>query len=138
MFEVAGDGEEVGEDTGEFFFVNSHMGFDAEPLARGLEPEDKLPHDGAEGTPVCKLEFRVDGFLVIAELGVGHFVGLDVGKFDEGREGGDDDGFDLGGIAGFEKERLDTVPLELAGDGLVVVAQWCIIEPCLIKTVVGL
>lgn len=63
---------------------------------------------------------------------------MKVGKFDEGSEGGDDDGFDVGGGAGFGEEVNGTVPLKLAWDWLVVViAKWCVIEPRLIKTLSG-
>lgn len=66
MFDSAGDVDEVGEDSGKFFFVGGHVGFDTETFAGGLEPEDGLSHDGAEGTPLLELKFGVDGFLVVA------------------------------------------------------------------------
>lgn len=40
VLDRTGDVDEVGEDTGEFFFVNGHVGFNAETFAGGLEPED--------------------------------------------------------------------------------------------------
>lgn len=138
VFDRAGNVDEVGEHTGEFFFVDGHVGFDAETFAGGFEPEDSLTHDGTEGAPLLELEFRVDGFLVIAELLSCHFVGLQESEFDEGSEGRDDDGFDGGGGAGFSEEGDSSVPLKLTWDWLVViVAKWSVVEPRLIKTLSG-
>lgn len=36
VFEVAGDGEEVSEGSGKFFFVDGHVGLNAKAFARGL------------------------------------------------------------------------------------------------------
>lgn len=66
VFDSSGNVDEVGENAGEFFFVNGHMSFDAETLAGGLEPEDGLSHDGAEGAPLLEFEFGVDGLFVVA------------------------------------------------------------------------
>ena len=68
VFDGTGNVDKVSEDTGEFFFVDSHMGFDAETLAGRFKPEDGLPHDGTEGAPLLEFEFGVDGFLVVAEF----------------------------------------------------------------------
>ena len=130
VFEIAGDGEEVSEGSGKFFFVDSHVGLDAEALARGLEPEDCLPHDGTESTPLLELEFGVDGFLVVAELFAGHFVGLDEGELDEGSEGGDDYGVNVGGGAGLGEKEDCAVPLLISWAGCAVsVEGWAVIEP---------
>lgn len=130
VLDGAGDMDEVCEDAGEFFFVNGHVGFNAETLTGRLEPEDGLPHDGTEGAPLLEFEFGIDSFLVVAEFLSCHFVGLKKGEFDEGSEGGDDDGLDVGGGAGLGEESDGTIPLKLARNWLVVViAKWCVIEP---------
>jgi len=130
VFEIAGDSEEVGEGSGKFFFVDGHVGLDAETFARGLEPEDGLPHDGTEGAPLLELEFGVDGFLVVAELLASHFVGLNEGELDEGGEGGDDNGVNVWGGAGFGEKGDCSVPLLIARTGRAVsVEGWAVIEP---------
>lgn len=130
VFEIAGDGKEVGECSAEFFFVDSHVGFDAEAFARGLEPEDCLPHDGTESAPLLKLEFGVDGFLVVSEFFTRHFVGLNKGELDEGREGGDDYCVHVRGRASFCEKCDGSVPLLIAWAWCAVgVESWAVIEP---------
>ena len=130
VLEIAGDCEEVSKGSGKFFFVNGHVGLDAEALARGLEPEDCLPHDGTESTPLLELEFGVDGFLVVAEFLARHFVGLNEGELDEGREGGDDYGVNVWRRAGFCEKGDCSIPLLIAWTwGAVSVESWAVIEP---------
>lgn len=123
VFEVAGDSEEVSEGPRKFFFVDGHVGLDAETLARGLEPEDCLPHDGTEGAPLLELEFGVDGFLVVAELLASHFVGLNEGELDEGGEGRDDYGVNVRGGTGFGEEGDCSIPLLVSRAGGAVGAE---------------
>lgn len=89
-----------------------------------------MPHDGTERTPLLELEFGVDGFLVVAELFAGHFVGLNKGELDKGGEGGDDYGVNVRGGTGFGEEGDCSIPLLVARAGRAVsIEGWAVIEP---------